>query len=367
MSKAGPAPQPGILNISPYVGGESKAPGVARPARLASNENPLGPSPRAVAAYNRAAQDMHRYPDGGATALREAIGRRHGLDPARIVCGAGSDELFALLASAYAGPGDEVLYSRHGFLAYPIVAQSAGATPVPVPEKNLRTDVDALLASVNSRTRMIFLANPNNPTGSYLTADEVERLRDGIPANVVLVLDAAYSEFVERNDYSVGHELVHDNPNIVVTHTFSKIYALAALRLGWAYCPPAVADVLNRTRQPFNVGIPAMEAGIAALEDTAYFAASRAHNSRWLPWLVEALTRLGFKVHPSVANFVLVSFAPHDAEQVRLFLKARGVLVRQMSSYGLPDCLRITVGLEEELRAVVEGIEAYLSQAGRTA
>lgn len=361
-----PVPQPGILNISAYVGGESKAPGVARPARLASNENPLGASPRAIEAYMRAAADIHRYPDGGASAIRAAIGSHHGLDPARIVVGAGSDELFALLTAAYAGPGDEVLYTEHGFLAYPIVARSAGATPIAVAETNLRADVDALLGRIGPKTGMIFLANPNNPTGSYLGVEEIRRLHAGMPANVLLVLDAAYAEFVGRSDYSAGHELVHDNPNVVVTHTFSKIYGLAAVRLGWVYCPPAIADVLNRVRQPFNVGIPAMEAGIAAIDDIEFVAMSKAHNDRWRPWLADALAALGFKVHPSVTNFLLVSFAPHDAERVRLFLKSRGVLVRQMGAYGLPDCLRISIGREEEVRAALAGIEAYLAEAGRS-
>ena len=363
MDEMGPVPQPGILEISTYVGGESKVPGVVRPARLASNENPLGPSASVMKAYSGAATELHRYPDGSATALREAIGRANGLEPARIVCGAGSDELFALLATAYAGPGDEVLHSWHGFLAFPIVARAAGATPIPVPEKNLKTDVDALLEKVGPRTRMIFLANPNNPTGSYLSVDEVEKVLERLPRQVALVLDAAYGEFVTRNDYSVGHELVDRFPNAVVTHTFSKIYALAAVRLGWAYCPPAIAGVLNRIRQPFNVGVPAMLAGIAALEDRAFVARTRDHNERWRPWLAEQLSRLGFTVHPSVTNFLLVSFKPQDAEEVRLFLKKRGVLVRQMGAYGLSDCLRITIGTEEEVRAVVSGIEAFLNEA----
>jgi histidinol-phosphate aminotransferase len=255
-----------------------------------------------------------------------------------------------------------VLYSRHGFLAYPIVAQSAGATPVTAPETDLKADVDALLAAVTARTKMIFLANPNNPTGSYLTKGEVARLIDGLPENVLLVLDAAYAEYVDRDDYSAGHEWVHDRPNVVVTHTFSKIYALGSARLGWAYCPPDIAGVLNRVRQPFNVNAPVMAAGIAALADREHFERSKAHNARWRPWLAEKLSGFGFTVHPSVGNFLLVSFLPHDAEAVRLFLKSRGVLVRQMGSYGLPDCLRITIGTEDELKQLIAGIEAFLFQ-----
>jgi histidinol-phosphate aminotransferase len=358
----GPIPQPGILAISPYIGGESKAPGIEHPARLASNENPLGPSPLAAEAYEKAVRELHRYPDGGASALRAAIGAHYGLDPAAIVCGTGSDELFALLAGSYAGPGDEVIHSAHGFLAYPIVARSAGATPVVAPERNLTTDVDAILASVTERTRIVFIANPNNPTGSYLPVGEIARLVEGLRPDILLVLDAAYAEYVDRPDYSAGHALVGRHPNVVVTHTFSKIFALGAARLGWAHCPPAIADVLNRVRQPFNVNMPAMQAGIAALADRAHFDRSKAHNDYWRPWLADRLTGFGLHVHPSVANFLLVSFRPHDAEQARLFLKSRGVLVRQMGSYGLPDCLRITIGTEPELAQLVAGISAFLGR-----
>src|SRR5712671_1989607 len=236
---AAPVPGPGILDISPYVGGESQADGVARPIRLASNESALGPSPKAVAAYKALAGEIHRYPDGGAHGLREALGRHHGLDPARIVCGAGSDELIALLLRGYAGPGTEVLYSRHGFLMYPIGAMSVGATPIAAPERALTGDVDALLERVTDRTRIVFIANPNNPTGTYLGADEMARLHSGLPSSVLLAIDAAYAEFVNRNDYQPGISLVDRAENVVMLRTFSKIYALAGLRLGWAYCPPA--------------------------------------------------------------------------------------------------------------------------------
>src|SRR5438874_9618173 len=262
-----PVPGPGIFDIAPYIGGESKAEGVARPIRLASNESALGPSPKAVAAYKALADDMHRYPDGGAAGLRAALGRHHGLDPARIVCGAGSDELIALLQRGYAGPGAEVLYSRHGFLMYPIGALAVGATPIAVPERDLTADVDGILARVTERTRIVFIANPNNPTGTYLSADEMARLHAGLPPHVVLAIDAAYAEFVNRNDYDAGTALVDRAENVVMLRTFSKIYALAGLRLGWAYCPPAIADVLNRVRGPFNVAAPALAAGIAAVED----------------------------------------------------------------------------------------------------
>src|SRR5215831_12129622 len=230
---AGPAPRPGILDIAPYVAGEAKIVGVEKPIRLASNESALGPSAKAIAAFRSLAGEIHRYPDGSADELREAIARHHGLDPARIVCGAGSDELITLLLRSYAGPGDEVLYSRHGFLMYPINARAVGATPIAAPERELTTDVDALLARVTDRTRIVFIANPNNPTGTYIGAEAVARLHAGLPPSVLLAIDAAYAEFVNRNDYEPGVALVNRADNVVMLRTFSKIYALAGLRLGW--------------------------------------------------------------------------------------------------------------------------------------
>ena len=368
-----PTPRPGILDIAPYVGGESKADAV-RVIRLASNESALGPSPRAVAAYRDLSGSLHRYPDGGGTALRTAIAARHGLELARVVCGAGSDELIALLISAYAGPGDEVLHSAHGFLMYAISARAAGATPVAVPEAGLRTDVDAVLAAVTDRTRLVFVANPNNPTGSYLTADELARLQAGLPDHVLLVVDAAYAEYVTENDYGSGLELVHQADNVVMTRTFSKIYGLSALRLGWAYCPPGIADVLNRVRGPFNVGAPAQAAGIAAIEDIAFTEAVRVHTARWRDWTAEQLRALGLIVHPSIGNFLLVDFTA-AAEQQRpaagpltqqalRSLKQKGILVRQMEAYGLPHCLRVSIGAADEMPALVDGLASILAESG---
>src|SRR5215469_5215967 len=304
----GLVPRAGILEIDPYVGGEAKAPGITRPIRLASNESALGPSGKAIAAYRALAGEIHRYPDGNAQELREALGRHHGLDPERIVCGAGSDELITLLLRSYAGPGDEVLYSRHGFLMYPINAQAAGATPVAAPERALTTDVDALLERVTDRTRIVFVANPNNPTGTYIGAAEMARLHARLPPSVVLAIDAAYAEFVNRNDYEAGAALVDRADNVVMLRTFSKIYALAGLRLGWAYCPPAIADILNRLRSPFNVNAPVLAAGVAAVEDVAAVEQAQAHNERWLAWFSERLVALGLQLTPSVTNFVLARF-----------------------------------------------------------
>jgi histidinol-phosphate aminotransferase len=362
---AGPMPRPGILDLAPYVGGEAKIAGVERPIRLASNESALGPSPKAIAAYRALAHEIHRYPEGSVEPLREAIGRQHGLDPARIVCGAGSDELIALILRAYAGPGDEVLHSRHGFLIYSIGAMSVGATPIAAPERDLTADVDALLARVTPRTRIVFIANPNNPTGTYLGAAELRRLQRGLPSSVVLAIDAAYAEFVNRNDYEAGVALVDAADNVVMLRTFSKIYALAGLRLGWGYFPPAIADVLNRVRGPFNVSTPAVAAGIAAVEDTDALARARAHNDRWLPWFSERLAALGLPLTASVANFVTPRFPDEpgrDAAAAYVFLRSRGILTRRMAAYGLPQYLRITIGTGEEMEKVAAVLEEFMSR-----
>jgi histidinol-phosphate aminotransferase len=356
-----PRPRPGILDIAPYVGGESTVAGAARVIRLASNESALGPSPRAVEAYRALAHEIYRYPDGSSTELRRAIAKRYGLDAARIVCGTGSDELISRLAHAYAGAGDEVLYSRYGFLMYPIAAKSAGATPVAVPEKNLTADVDGILARVTAKTRLVFLANPNNPTSTFLAREAVKRLHAGLPRSTLLVIDAAYAEFVARNDYEPGIELVESAENVVMLRTFSKIYALAGLRIGWAYCSAPIADVLNRVRGVFNINLPAQAAAVAALEDLAAVDRAREHNDIWRPWLERELNAIGLAVTPAVANFVLVRFAgkPKDADAAFAFLQSRGILVRKMGAYGLPEHLRISIGLEDEMRAVANALAEF--------
>jgi histidinol-phosphate aminotransferase len=362
---SGPEPRPGILDIAPYVGGEAKIAGVDQPIRLASNESALGPSAAAVAAYRSLAGEIHRYPDGNAEVLRAVLGQRHALDPARIVCGAGSDELIALLLRCYAGPGDEVLHSRHGFLIYQIAAQAVGATPVAAPERALTTDVDALLARVTPRTRAVFIANPNNPTGTYLGAAELSRLHRALPASVLLAIDSAYAEFVNRNDYEAGRALVDRAANVVMLRTFSKIYALAGLRLGWAYCPPLIADVLNRVRGPFNVSAPAIAAGVAAVEDVAAIERARAHNDAWLPWFSDRLSALGLPLTASVANFVLPRFpeAPgKNADAAFGFLQSRGILTRKVTAYGLPQHLRITIGTGAEMERVAAVLGEFMAR-----
>lgn len=366
MASKAPVPQPGILEISPYVPGESSVPSGLQPIKLSSNETPLGPSPKAVAAFKAEAAELDRYPDGGATALKHAIAKQYGLNPDRIVCGSGSDELINLIAHAYVGAGDEAIYTEHGFLMYKIATLASGGTPVVAPETNYRADVDAILARVSPRTKVVFLANPNNPTGTYMPHDDVRRLHKGLAGDTLLVIDAAYCEYVRRNDYEAGLELVATTENVVMTRTFSKIFGLAALRLGWAYCPAAVADVLNRVRGPFNVNAPAIAAGVAALEDRAHIDMSVAHNETWLPWVTAEIEKLGLKVTPSVANFVLIHFAAakgKDAASADELLKSRGIILRRVGAYGLPDALRMTIGTEQDNRAVVAALAHFMGRA----
>ena len=358
-----PTPKPGILDIAPYVGGRASAPGAARVFKLSSNESPLGTSAAAIEAFQAMATHLDVYPEGSAQRLREAIAEVHGLNPDRIVCGNGSDELLTMLAGAYLRPGDEVLYSQHAFVVYRILTLANSAIPVPVPEKNLRVDVDAMLAAVTPRTRMIYLANPNNPTGSYLTGEEVRRLHAGLPPTIMLVIDAAYAEYVRRNDYESGIEMVSQFDNVVMTRTFSKIYGLAGLRVGWAFCPAPVADVLHRVRGPFNVSVPALAAAAAAVRDRRHVEAALVHNDHWRQWLIEHIRKLGLRADDSVGNFILIHFpseGSHTARKADEFLTARGLILRAVGNYDLPDCLRLTVGVEEANRLVVAALGDFL-------
>lgn len=362
---SGLTPRPGIMDIQPYVGGQSTAEGAERVYKLASNENDLGPSPDAIKAYHDAAAELHRYPDGGAYALRTAIAEVHGLDADRIVCGGGSDEILTLLTRAYAGADDHVLYSEHGFLMYPINAKAVAAVPSTAPEKALTADVDALLANVTERTRIVFLANPNNPTGTYLPRAELERLHAGLPDNVLLVIDAAYAEYIDAPDYDAGTALVDAAENVVMTRTFSKAYGLAALRLGWAYCSASVADVLNRVRNPFNVTSPAQAAGAAAVRDQDHIAKVRAYNDKWRSWTAEKARALGIDVTEGAANFILLNFpaeGPYTVDAVYDALMADGIILRKMAGYGLPNSLRVTIGTGEAMEAMIASLGRILER-----
>lgn len=359
---ATPRPRPRVLDIAAYVPGDDRS-GAARVFKLSSNETPLGPSPRALDAY-RSADNLHTYPDGSARRLREAIASVYGVNPERIVCGNGSDELLTLLAQIYLSPGDEAIISEHGFLIYKIAVLAAGGTPVIAPESNETADVEAILGRVTPRTRIVYLANPNNPTGTYLSHDAVKRLHAGLSGDVLLVLDAAYAEYVRRNDYASGLELAAEAENVVMTRTFSKIFGLAGLRVGWAYGAAAIIDALNRTRGPFNVNGPAQAAGAAALADRAHFERALAHNAEWLDWLTREVTALGLRVTPSIGNFLLIHFADEPgrgAEEADRFLRDRGLVLRRVAGYGFPNALRMTVGSQEANRAFVAALGDFLS------
>ncbi|WP_118138547.1 histidinol-phosphate transaminase [Oceanicella sp. SM1341] len=358
-------PQPGILEIAPYVGGESSLKGVNRVIKLSSNENPHGPSPRAIEAFRDAAASLALYPDGGHAGLRRAIAEVQGLDAERVICGAGSDEIIALLCQAYAGPGDEVIHTEHGFAMYRLCALSNGATPVEVPERARVTDVDAILAACNSRTKLVFLADPNNPTGTLAGRGEIARLAAGLPPQALLVIDGAYAEYVREPGYDSGLSLVEGRDNVVMTRTFSKIHGLAALRVGWGYGPAHVIDTLARVRGPFNVSLPGLAAAEAAMRDVEYTTHCAVQNEVWRDWLAKELGRHGVPSDPAHGNFILARFdSPETALACDEALRKRGLIVRRVAGYGLPACLRITVGDEEACRLVAEGVAAFMAGRG---
>lgn len=360
-----PVPRAGVLDIAAYVPGRSMAAAGKTVHKLSSNESPLGSSPKAYEAFLDVAGDLTSYPDGSAVKLREAIAKRHGLAVDRIACGNGSDELLALLASAYLADGDEAVFSEHGFLVYPIATKAAGATPVEVRDKDLTADVDGFLAAVTPRTKVVFLANPNNPTGTYIPFSEVRRLHEGLPPHVLLVLDAAYAEYVRRNDYESGMELAATAPNVVMTRTFSKIYGLAKLRIGWMYGPAHVIDAVNRIRGPFNMTGPAIAAGAAAMEDAAFIEKAVEHNAIWLPKLTEAFTAIGLDVTPSVGNFLLIHFPPtpgKTADEADVFLLEHGLVTRKVGAYKMPGALRITIGSQEANLLLIDTLTQFMAQ-----
>ena len=361
-----PRPVKGVMDIHAYVPGKSQAPEGVELFKLSANETPLGPSEKARNAYLEAAANLEDYPDGSASELREAIGRVHGLNPDNIVCGSGSDELLSMLCQIYLAEGDEGIYTQHGFLVYRIGILAAGATPVIAAEKDETADVDGILAAVTDKTRMVFLANPNNPTGTYLPMSEVRRLHAALPPSVLLVLDAAYAEYVRRNDYESGIELVGNSNNVVMTRTFSKIFGLAALRIGWMYAPDHVVDAVNRVRGPFNVNSAALAAAKAAIADRALVDRAVDHNDEWITWTTLELEALGLVVTPSVGNFILIHFpddAGKGAAEADAFLTARGYVLRRVVPYGFPNALRMTIGTEKANRGVVAALTEFLGKA----
>ncbi|SEN88428.1 histidinol-phosphate aminotransferase [Palleronia salina] len=356
-------PKAGIMEIAPYQGGASHAEGVSDVVKLSSNENPLGPPESAREALRKTAHLLHRYPSTDHMSLRQAIGEVHHLDPARIICGAGSDEIIHMICQAYTGPGTEVIHTEHGFAMYRISTLASGATPIEVPEHERKVDVDAILDAVSFRTRLVFVANPANPTGTMLGSNEMGRLAAELPDHVLLVLDGAYAEYVDG--YDGGAKLVDKRENVVMTRTFSKIYGLGGLRVGWAYGPAHVIDVLNRVRGPFNLGEAQLAAAEAAVRDREFVDRSRAENARMRTWMAKALAEIGVMSDTSTANFVLARFDNADeADACEAHLRADGLLVRKVAGYKLPNCLRITVGDEASCRRVVHSIGQFKGQDG---
>ena len=355
-------PRAGILDIRPYKPGAADAPGIDNPIKLSSNENALGSSDKAKAAFEATTKDLYVYPDGGATRLREAIAEQEGLEADNIVCGCGSDEILQLLGRAYLNPGDKVVQSQYGFLVYRLVAMQSGAELVLADEKDYTTDVDAIIEAAGDDAKIVFLANPNNPTGTYISGAEVRRLREALPSSTLLVLDAAYAEFVRDDQYEAGIELARERDDVIVTRTFSKIHGLAGVRLGWAYGPRSIIDVLNRVRGPFNVNLPAIEAGIAAIEDRDFMQRSADHNDEWVATLTQQIRGMGLEVTPSVCNFVLVHFPEQGktAAEADAYLTSKGLIVRPVVPYGLPNSLRITIGKADENRALADALRDFM-------
>lgn len=355
-----PQPKPGILEISPYVPGKAKAQGFDTPLKLSANENPLGCSPAAQSAYEATASRLNLYPDPRATPLREAIAKRYGLEPERLIFGIGSDEIFTLICQTFCEPGDNVVQFEFGFFAYRIAGRGAGAEMRFAPESDLRRDVDCLLAEVDERTRVVFVDNPGNPNGALISGADIRRLHAELPPRVLLVLDGAYAEFVTGSDYEDGMALAGEAPNVMITRTFSKIHGLAALRVGWAYASEEVIEAMDRIRAPFNTSIPGQLACAAAVFDEDFQRRSVELVERWRPWLAQQIGGMGFEIYPSACNFVLARFpdAPgRTAGEVEAHLASRGVLVRGLANYGLPDFLRITIGTEDQNRALMAALE----------
>jgi len=358
-----PLPKPGIADIHAYVPGKAKAKGIANPIKLSANENILGCSEAARDAYLQAAGQLHMYPDSRTAVLRNAIAERYRLEPERLIFGCGSDEVFAVLNQVFLEPGDNIVQGEFAFAGFAISAHACQAEVKNAPEPDYRIDVDEILKAVDARTRLVFIANPGNPTGTWIPFSEISRLHQNLPPSVVLVLDGAYGEFADDPAFDDGLDLARSSENVVVTHTFSKLHGLAALRVGWGYAPAAIADAVERIRMPFNISIPGELAAVEALKDADFQRRSIAHVNHWRPWLDQQLSGLGLDVvRPSAANFVLVGFPKtgKTATKADAFLSARGLIVRLPANYGLPNHLRITIGLDEHNRAVVEALAEFM-------
>jgi len=355
--------RPGVMRLAPYTQGKSTIEGVRNPIKLSSNESSQGPSPKALAAYQQAVTSLNRYPDGSQEDLRNAIAQVHNLDPQHIVCGNGSDELIQLMVRAFVGSADEALLSENGFIMSNIHCIAQGADLVIAPETDYRIDVDALLSRVTDKTRFCTIANPNNPTGTYINGDQLRRLHAGLPDNCLFLIDEAYAEYATADDYATGLALAEEFDNVVVTRTFSKIYGLPSLRIGWAYCSAGIVELVQRIRTPFNTNGVALTVAAAAVKDPQYIEGIRQHNAQWLTRISSALTALGIEVVPSQANFYLLRFSKHSGKSgsaAAAFLQSKGIIPRPAG--GSDQFLRITVGLDNENEAVLAALTEYMGE-----
>ncbi|MDG2187947.1 MAG: histidinol-phosphate transaminase [Hyphomicrobiales bacterium] len=366
-------PKEGIFEISRYKGGKGAS--TNKGIKLSSNESAIGPSQMAIKAFIEASSSLSIYPDGNSTLLKENISATYGLDIKKIFCGAGSDEILNLIANAYLLPGDEVVYSEHAFLLYRIITLANNAKPIVAPEIGLKANVDNIINSITSRTKIVFIANPNNPTGSYLNKDELYDLRKRMPDKILLVVDGAYAEYVQEVDYCDGLDLVSEKSNTIMTRTFSKVYGLASLRIGWAYCPTFIIETLNKIRGPFNLSTASIYAGSAALKDTDHVQKSIALNTEEKEYLNEEYTSMGVNVIKGVANFLLLDFRNVDhtnyigeqeiSDNLNDYLYKNNIFLRDVSDYGLTGHLRLSIGNKEQNRIVLKKIQEYLSGDSR--
>jgi len=358
-----PRPKPGILDIAPYVGGTGALSGVAEPMKLSSNENPLGAGPKAREAFASVLDKIHIYPDGHAGKLRTAVADLHGIEEDRLVFGNGSDEVFALLNQTYLSAGDNIVTGEYAFLAYRISALGCEAEVKLALEPGYKAEVEDLLAQVDERTKIVYLSNPSNPTGSWHSGEEIRRLHAALPAHIILVIDEAYAEYVVEPEWESAIDLARTAENIVVTRTFSKLHGLGGLRIGYGYMPKAMAEAMDRIRLPFNVSVPGIAAAIAALGDEDHQKASRDLVLEWRPRLTQAIKGFGYQVLPSVGNFILVMFKdPAEANAASEYLNQKGIIVRGVGGYGLPQGLRITIGTPDQNRAVADALSEFAAR-----
>ena len=354
-----------INSVIKYEAGISKLADRKKVVKLSSNEGAFGTSTKVKKILKKFENKIFRYPDPESKKLKEIISKKHNLNKNNIICGNGSDEILTTIAKIFSGPGDEILYSEYGFLMYPIASQLAGAKGVKVKDINYRNSLKNFFKAITKKTKVIFIANPNNPTGTYLTKTELNEFILKLPKRILLVIDAAYAEYITKKDYTSGKDLVQKNNNVIMTRTFSKIYGLAGLRLGWAYCPRHIADIFNKVRQPFNINLAAMKAGIAALNDKNFYIKSIKHNTYYLNWLTSEIIKLGLIPIPSTTNFILVKFpskGKYSANNVNSYLLSKGIIVRKVDNYGLKDFLRISIGRKNELIELIKFLKIYFKK-----